>query len=422
MGRFAHIADVHLGSNREKAMRDLEIKAFSDAMDRCISEKVDFIIFSGDLFHTGIPDLSVVNEALRKISEVKDTGIPVYVIYGSHDYTPAGTSVIDLLTTARMLQKVVKPRMEGGKLCLDSTRDPATGARLWGISARSNGLERKYYEILDRESLEAEDGFKIFVFHSGITEFKPPELVQMETIPISYFPRNFDYYAGGHIHSSGIYRQPGYDNIVFPGPLFTGYGKDLENSARGEKRGFYIVDFDSKVRKIQFIDTTACSWAFLEFDATGKSSSEFSAEVSRGAEDADIRGRVVVLKLRGTIESGRTSDVDIGRIRERLISNGALHVYVNRHSLFSREYSAVNYVETDLRVLEKKLILENIGNYRGSIAALGGNKGAERAEELLTSMKQESKLNESKADYASRKREEAIALLGINNLLGADER
>ncbi len=420
MGRFAHIADVHLGSNREKSMRDLEMRAFHEAMDRCISEKVDFTILSGDLFHTGIPDLTVVDQALVKIREVRDSGIPVYVIYGSHDYTPSGTSVIDLLTTAGIIQKVVKPHLEEGKLSLEFTEDPRTGAKLSGISARSNGLERKYYEILDRESLEKEDGFKIFVFHSGITEFKPEELSQMETIPLSYFPRNFSYYAGGHIHKAGIYKQPGYDNIVFPGPLVTGYGKDLENSARGEKRGFYIVDFDSAVRKIRFVESTAFSWAYLEFDSTGKSSAEFSGDISSGVEAANVEGKVVVLKLKGMIESGRTSEIDISRIRDRLISRGALHVYLNRHSLFSREYSPVNYVETDLRLLERKLLRENIGNYRGNISSLTGEAGTSKAEELLANMKQEQKINESKADYASRKRNEALALLGIRDILEGD--
>ncbi len=197
-------------------MEKLEIETFSRAMDICIQRKVDFILICGDLFHVGIPDLTVVKEAVTKMREVRQQGIPIYAIYGSHDYTPTGTSIIDIIESAGLLTNVVKGRVEDGKLKLDFVQDERTRAKLVGISARKLGLERKYYEILDREILEREEGFKIFAFHSGLDEFKPDYLSQMETIPISFFPRGFDYYAGGHIHDRSENSLPGYEKVVFP--------------------------------------------------------------------------------------------------------------------------------------------------------------------------------------------------------------
>ena len=78
-------------------MEKLEIETFSRAMDICIERKVDFILICGDLFHVGIPDLTVVKEAITKMREVRQQGIPIYAIYGSHDYTPTGTSIIDII-------------------------------------------------------------------------------------------------------------------------------------------------------------------------------------------------------------------------------------------------------------------------------------------------------------------------------------
>ena len=100
--------------------------------------------------------------------------------------------------------------------------DPETGAKLTGIAARKVGLESKYYEILDRESLEKEVGFKVFAFHSGLTQFKPDYLSEMETIDVESLPKGFDYYAGGHIHQRGEYHLPGYQRVVFPGPALHG--------------------------------------------------------------------------------------------------------------------------------------------------------------------------------------------------------
>src|ERR1035437_9259690 len=97
LSRFAHMSDIHLGAHREPALRDIERRCFAEAMDMCIKEDVDFLLISGDLFHVGIPDLGVVNDAVRKMRELREARIPIYAIYGSHDYTPTGTSVIDIL-------------------------------------------------------------------------------------------------------------------------------------------------------------------------------------------------------------------------------------------------------------------------------------------------------------------------------------
>ena len=96
------------------------------------------------------------------------------MIYGSHDYTPNGISIIDIFDTAGIIVNVMKPRIdEEGVLILQFVEDPKTKAKLAGMSARRIGLESKYYEKLDKARLEREKGFKIFAFHSGITEFKP---------------------------------------------------------------------------------------------------------------------------------------------------------------------------------------------------------------------------------------------------------
>jgi len=88
--KFAHLADMHIGAHREPALAHLAALAFTSAMDKCIEKEVDFVVISGDLFQSGIPDLVAVDNAVRKMREVREAGIPIYVIYGSHDYNPNG--------------------------------------------------------------------------------------------------------------------------------------------------------------------------------------------------------------------------------------------------------------------------------------------------------------------------------------------
>ena len=414
MHKFAHMADIHLGAHREPALQKLEADAFSKAMDKCVELEVDFILVCGDFFHIGIPDLSVVNEALLKIRQVQKAGIPIYVIYGSHDYTPNGTSVIDILDTAGVMTNVTHWWVIGSKVKLDFFEDKKTGAKLAGISARKIGLERKYYEMLDKESLEKEDGFKVFAFHSAITEFKPEYLSEMESLPISYFPKGFDYYAGGHIHQRGEFKFPNYEKIVFPGPLFTGYGKDLEATVKGEQRGFYVVSFDNKVRQIEFQAIKNFEGIYQEYNATGKNALEVDKELRR-LLDINVNGKAVVLKVRGELAGGKTSDINFPEIRSRLLGMGALYVHLNRYGLSSKEFPKFIARGEEVSAIEGRILSERIGQVSVSQQTL---KDPSVALEVLRVLRQEQKSNELKKDYQNRMVRSAIETLRLKEVFG----
>ncbi len=403
MSKFAHMSDIHLGAHREPALRELERKCFAEAMDACVKEGVDFLLISGDLFHVGIPDLAVVNDAVKKMRELHDAKIPVYAIYGSHDYTPTGTSVIDILHTAGILTNIMRPSMEEGRLRLKMFVDPETGAKLTGIAARKIGLESKSYDILDRESLQREGGFKVFAFHSGITQFKPDYLSEMETIDLSMLPRGFDYYAGGHIHERGEYTLPGYQRVVFPGPLFTGYGgKDLESTARGERRGFYVVDFDDKFKHMRFVPVESFLGAYLEMDVTGMNSVQANKDLQERIARLHVKDRVVVLRVTGELAGGRTTELDLQAARRGVIDRGAVWVYVNRYGLTSKEQTQVKVLGEDAGAIERNLFKENVSKLRLATKQLTGESGVMHATELLRLLRQGQKPNELKRDYSKR--------------------
>jgi len=413
MKKFAHMADLHLGAHREPALRELEMRVFDEAMDRCLGGKVDFILISGDLFHVGIPDLEIVNQTVRKMRDLREAGIRIYAIYGSHDYNPSSTSIIDIIETAGLLTNISKWRMADGKIELEVFEDESTGAKLCGISARKMGLESKHYELLDKQPLESQAGFKVFAFHSGITEFKPDYLSEMETIPISYLPKGFDYYAGGHIHQRGEFSLPGYDRVVFPGPLFTGYGKDIETTARGERRGFYEVEFDEKVRRVGFVPMDSFGGSYLEYDATGKNAAQAWTQIQRDTEELDVADKVVALKIRGELSGGKTSDINFTQLRTRLMEKGALFVYLNRHGLSSKEYVVTRQPEEDQSSIEGRTLEEGIGKVKVAVASLKGEKGVQTAKSLLATLRQGAKSDESKKAYSDRMVEDGEVILGL---------
>jgi len=416
MFKFAHLSDIHVGAFRQPILQSLLLEAFNKALEICIERKVDFIVVSGELFDSNIPDMALANQAVKKLRELREQGIEVYVVYGSHDYSPTQASIVDLLESAGLFSKVTKGDVIEGKLQLRFVTDKKTGAKLVGISGRKSGIEREYFEILDKDGLEKESGFKIFVFHGAVTEYKPALISEAESFPISNLPKAFQYYAAGHIHDRTEGKLPGYDRIQYPGTLFAGDYRDLEENASGRDRGFLIVSFDDRVRNVEFVKVSVCDYALVQYDATNKNSIKVQQELLEQAKSLDINGKVVLIKVKGELSGGNTSDIDFMSIRKIIEEKKALHVSINHFGLRSKEYADIKVGVEDIQEVERKLFKENIGTVKVSQSKLKGDAGVQLSLELIGVLRQEPKLNELKKDYESRmvrNGAEALKLEGV---------
>ncbi|BAW31525.1 MAG TPA: DNA repair exonuclease [Methanothermobacter sp.] len=414
MYRFAHLADCHLGAHRYTELKRLEIESFERAIKRSIDSKVDFILISGDLFHSNIPNMEVVKEVAKILKGLKEAKIPVYVCYGSHDYSPTRTSMIDVFESAGLLKRVDKIRREEKGYTLDFTADPVTGAKLTGISARRMSMEIEQFRYLDRGPLEAEEGFKIFLFHSAITEFKPAHLSEVESIPLNLFPQGFDYYAGGHLHERIEKYEEDYGLIVYPGPLFGSYATDLEANANGKQRGFYIIEFDDTIQSTNFMPLDFVKYAYFEYDVTGKGSQEAMDDIISKLQVYDVEDKLVMVKILGELSSGKTADIDPLRIRNLLMEMGALHVNINRHGLKRRERRRIRVrFDQDASKIEESLFKEN----RENLDVLR-ECDVDVAKELLDVLKRDKEPNERRIDYEDGMFRDALRVLSLDKSLG----
>jgi len=414
--KFAHISDIHLGANTDPALASLEIRAFDKTIDTCINEKVDFILICGDMFHVSIPDLQIADHAVQKLKQLNDQNIPIYTIFGSHDFTPNGKSIIDLFQTADLIKNIAKGQFKEEKIILNFTTDPKTGAKLVGIFGRKGGLDKEYYQILDRETLEKEDGFKIFAFHACLDEFKPEYMLPAESIPISNLPKGFNYYAGGHVHERMQKNLINYPNVIFPGTLFGSQPRDHESSGRGEKRGFYIVEFEDKIQEIKFIPINVCEFIYEEFNLDPMNPIEAEKYLTNKFETLDVNDKIVMLKVSGELSSGKISDIDFSRLKRQLIDKGALKINLNRHNLKSKEFATIKIAGEDPATIEKRLLEEHLATIKISQNLLQKEQGLKLAIDLLNTFRQEIKAGESKKDYTERMKELGINLLGLKNV------
>ncbi|MEK6826263.1 MAG: DNA repair exonuclease [Nanoarchaeota archaeon] len=193
--KFAHLADCHVGGWREEELRELSIESFRKAIDIAIDENVGFVLICGDLFNTSLPQIELVKETASILNKLKERDIGIYVIPGSHDYSPSGKTMLDVLEKAGLMHNAM--RFEDDKLIFTEDK---TGVKITGLYGRRGGLDRLDYASLKKEHLEKEKGFKVFMFHTTLEEFKPKEFEKVEGESYTSMPKGFNYYAGGHVH------------------------------------------------------------------------------------------------------------------------------------------------------------------------------------------------------------------------------
>ncbi len=345
--KFAHLADCHVGAWREPKLRDLTVSAFEQAIDRCISERVDFLIIAGDLFHTAIPSLDGVKAVFRSLAKLKSASIPLYFICGSHDYSPTGKTMLDIIEEAGLGTNVFRGTVAEGKLRLRWTIDEKTGVKITGILGRANQLDGSIYEQLDTQYIQDTLGEKIFVFHTSIAELKPKGLI-IDSAPVSLLPAGCTYYAGGHVHARMDEIIEG-RRIVYPGPLFPANFSELEE-LRG---GSFVIVTDGKVQRILLtpkkIVSHVLNCAKLE---------PASVQGILLHELPDVHDAIVLVRAEGEL-NGKASDIPWRAIHDELDARGAYVLLRNTAALSSPQLQQVMVTTGTLTDIEGKVIAEH---------------------------------------------------------------
>jgi exonuclease SbcD len=426
-GKFAHISDCHIGAWRDPKLRELNDSAFQRAIDLCIQNQVDFVLISGDIFDVGIPEMSSVRSAVRKLKGLVDSDIPAYVVYGSHDYSPTTVSVVEVLTEAGLFANVGglgQTEAESGEgeknLTLKPVIDEKTRTQIAGLPARRGGLEKAFYERIKGSVAKEinENTYSIFVFHASINELQALNIPIEQSVSIEDLPRGFSYYAGGHLHkrSQG---KIGNSPIVYPGPLFGTSYSDLELTAKAEKRGFAIVDFEeNKTQSVRFVDLPSPKILSKNFDADKKSADQVESDIKEfiSKENLAVKDSIVLIKVKGILASGKPSDIDWYEIRRLVLERGASVASINRMSLATKESRRLEVIGKGTKEeIEANVLAEHISSYKAPSPELkflsASSNGLTKASRLLNALKTEKREEETKPTFERRIAKEASEIL-----------
>ena len=239
--RFAHLSDSHLGT-RQFGLMDRETDfydVFAKNIDKIIEKDVDFVIHSGDLFDNNRPSteaLLAFQKALLRLNEEK---IPIYAIAGNHD---------SILRKGAMPPLVLFKDLGLKVLSQDNPVYTEGPVLICGIPYVASSQALALKDFYAQLSKLADKYLKsILVSHQGIDKWMHEDTHEIE---LSEMPKNFDYYAMGHIHNY-IEEDFGKGKLVYPGSMEIWRTNENNDNYREYGKGFVVVDLSYDTPEIE---------------------------------------------------------------------------------------------------------------------------------------------------------------------------
>jgi len=355
--RFLHISDTHLGYqqyNLKERERDY-FDVFQEAIDKAIEKNVDFIIHTGDFFHSSRPSNESILDGLYLVKKLKDHKIPIFVIPGNHD---RGSGTRD--------RNALEILSEFGLRLLNTDFVEYNGVNIFGLKyispihfKRNIVLKDILYDLYEKAT--DKNNFNVLMLHLEFTPvFSSSELQTISDIPFEY-----DYVGIGHYHQrqEPIKEEGRY--VVYPGS--TEYTQFNEKSY--VEKGCYLVEVGGKsIEKIEFVPLNARK--FLSYSIDYSEIDKFLEDMEKDLNSINLNKKPILSLNINTQEN--ISNKDILRILEsKNLADEFLHIkiFVNQNkrdilddinSSNTESFSAVEKLKEVVDDEELRIKLEEI--------------------------------------------------------------
>ena len=260
---ISHISDLHLGYSQfslEEREEDV-YRAFHEAIDVSIKERVKLVILAGDLFHNPRPCGKAIITLGNTLKKLKEKQIPVVFVLGEHDISRLrDVPFIHIYSNLGLAKKLRCDEPFKVENCM-----------LFGADKeRRSSIDLLIENMRHAEHLAKQhDGKKVLVLHQGLADFNKfaGELNSTD------LPAGFNYYALGHYHD---HLEKSFEFLG--GPLAYPGSIDLTPSEgiKEVDKGFIITDMSGEEPSIQ--------WAKLESRRQQFSSRIDYKDIANGVE------------------------------------------------------------------------------------------------------------------------------------------
>ena len=266
---FSHISDTHLGLvqyGSEERAQDV-YDSFNQSIDTSIKDHVDFVIFAGDIFHVPNPNGTAIVQMGNGLKRLKQKNIDSFFILGEHDISRIRTTPIPYVYHNLEFSKYIgqgKPFEYKGVLIagFDKIRKPEIPQ-----------YEEKFAAV--DKAAQNHSGHKILVLHQGVTEFNK----FAGEIQSTDLPKNFTYYAMGHLHDKDIKNFNHLNGpVAYPGSIESTTSEGIKET----HKGFFEVDISGEEAKPNWIELeTRPQLSFkTEYEELSKTIDEISQKIT----------------------------------------------------------------------------------------------------------------------------------------------
>jgi exonuclease SbcD len=296
--KILHFADAHIdiaahGRHDPESGLPLRVldflKALDTIVDAAIAERVDLVIFAGDAYRDRTPAPTFQREWGRRVMRLSQAGIPLALLVGNHDLSPAAGRAhalqeFDTLQVPHVtvlgrpvllgpadlgglpLQLIALPWVSRSSLMAALDLSGSEPAKVYEeIEQRLTGLVQEWLEKLDPNLpaiLTAHASVQGAIYGGERSVMLGADLVLPGSLVRD--PR-LDYVALGHIHKSQNLNEGQHPPVIYPGSI------ERVDFGEAEQDKFYVIAHVQRGK-------TRVEWRKLE----GRRFIERSARINAG--------------------------------------------------------------------------------------------------------------------------------------------
>ena len=305
MFSFIHAADIHLDSPMLRLegyegapveqIRQATRRALDNLVNLAISEKVDFVLISGDLYDGDWKDYNTGLYFISRMARLAEAGIAVFIIAGNHDAANKMTKTLRLPEGIHRF----------GSRRPDTFQIEGAGVAIHGQSFPSGAVSR---DISADYPAAIKGYFNIGMLHTcatGSSEHDPYAPCSVEGLRL----KGYDYWALGHIHKRQVLCQD--PPILFPGNL------QGRNSRETGEKGCMLVRVENGRPSHEFCQLDVFRWEQCEVDLTGEATESGAIEKIMDALAAIASQTDLAMAVRVNVRGACTVHDLIGSDPER---------------------------------------------------------------------------------------------------------
>ncbi len=369
--KIAVIGDTHFGFDHYGKRRDDALRNAKEAFELALSEKVDFIIQTGDVFDERLPKPEVVSPVIqlmknisgrsnkiklvRRISgddeELVTAEIPpVLMIYGDHDRRPKEyINPVQILHNAGLIY------------CLDrETIVLEKDNKRIAIHGFSNVPHQYARDVLKKHKFQAIPNMKnLLVIHQSFQELLPNQAP--EIMNYSDLPEQMDAHFLGHIHWKQEDKHPSSKSpILLPGSTVQTQMKKIESKV---SKGIYILDIGEKIN-YKFLELKKPRKLYHEtIEIDGDKPSEINTKIQETVRKIlDYHNHELIpmirIVLKGVLHDGFIpSDISMKNLLKKYESRAIINI--GKSKLVSEKLNEKSKLIHDLKT--KKISIEDLG-------------------------------------------------------------